>query len=511
METSNNRRIIKNTLLLYVRMFLTMGLSLLTSRYILKSLGVVDFGIYNVVGSIVTMFTFLNGSMASSVSRFLTFELGKGDLDKLKRIFSTSLLTHMLLVIIIIFLGETIGLWFLHNKLVIPVDRFYAACWVYQISIFSCAIGIISVPYNAVIIAHEKMSAFAFISIMDAVLKFLIAILLVHSKGDRLILYALLLMLVLLLDRIIYGIYCRKNFSEVKIKLLFDKTLFHSMFSFAGWTLNGNLAVMGLNTGLNMLLNMFFGPVVNTARGIAYQVNGAISGFYSNFQLAMNPQITKYYALDELLQMHKLIEFGSKLSFFLVLLISVPVFVNAPYILNLWLGLIPEYSIAFLRIIILVTLIGSLSRPIITSVQATGNIKVFQIYEGSIMLLIVPIAYMFLKLGYPPESVFIIHLLIEIVAMSIRIKIVLPMIKYPIIDYLKNVIIPILLTSLTSFIFSLASFYMFNSNDFISFVIIVLLSLFFTSISIFLLGLLKNERSMLCEKIKSICFSSAKK
>lgn len=511
MTVSNNNKILKNTLLLYIRMFLTMGLGLLSSRYILKSLGIVDYGIYNVVGGVVTMFTFFNATMSSSVSRFLTFELGKENLIRLKKIFSTSLLTHALLAILIIILSETIGLWFLYNKLVIPSDRFYAACWVYQISIISCVIGIISVPYNSAIIAHEKMGTFAFIAIIDSILKFSISVLLCYYKGDRLVLYAILLMLVLLLDRFIYGLYCRRNFEEVRVNLLFDKKLFVSMFSFAGWNSIEHLALMGINTGLNILLNMFFGPIVNTARGIAYQMNGAISSFYSNFQMAMNPQIIKYYAQEELVKMHKLIEFGSKLSFFLVLLISLPVFVNTSYLLKLWLGTIPEYSVTFLRIIIIITLVGSLSRPLITSVQATGNIKLFQLFQGGIMLLIVPIAYIFLRLGYPPESVFIIHLLIEIVAMSIRIRIVLPMIKYPIIDYLKNVIVPILLTSLASFMFSLTSFYIFNSNDFISFVVIVLLSLFFTSISIFLLGLLKNERSMLCEKIKSICFSSAKK
>lgn len=474
-------------------MILTMGLGLLSSRYILQSLGVIDFGIYNVVGSIVTMFTFLNGSMAASVSRYLTFEIGKNNTQRLQDVFSTSVLAHWVLAIIIVILSETIGLWFLYNKMVIPTERFNCAFWVFQISVLSTVINIISVPYNSLIIAHEKMSTFAFITVMDSILKFSSAFFLVYYRGDRLFLYAILIMAILMCDRIIYRVYCLRKFPETKLKFFFDKQLFISMFSFAGWTLNGNLAIMGTTTGVNMLLNTFFGPIVNTARGIAMQVNGAIISFYSNFQMAINPQITKLYAQNEFYQMHELISLGTRISFYLLIIIGAPIFANAPFVIHLWLGKIPEYSVNFFRIILLTNMIGCMARPLITAIHATGNIKKFQLWESSILLCTLPFSYIILKLGTPPISVFLIQLGIEFITQIVRIRIILPAIAFAFTQYLKTTLYPILYTSIIASIIVITTNYFFSKDNWINFIIsssIIVLSLI---VVILLIGFSKKE------------------
>lgn len=490
---NNNERIFKNTVFLYFRMILTMGLGLLSSRYILQSLGVVDFGIYNVVGSIVTMFTFLNGSMAASVSRYLTFEIGKNDNQRLQDVFSTSILAHWVLAIIIVILSETIGLWFLYNKMVIPIERFNCAFWVFQISILSTAINIISVPYNSLIIAHEKMSTFAFITVMDSVLKFSAAFFLVYYTGDKLFLYAILIMIILTCDRIIYRIYCKRKFPETKLRFFFEKKLFISMFSFAGWTLNGNLAIMGTTTGVNMLLNTFFGPIVNTARGIAMQVNGAIISFYSNFQMAINPQITKLYAQNEFHKMHELISLGTRISFYLLIIIGAPIFANTSFIIHLWLGTVPAYSVNFFRVILITNMIGCMARPLITSIHATGNIKKFQLWESSILLFTLPFSYIMLKLGMPPITVFLVQLCIEFVTQVVRIKIVLPRISYPLKKYLKTTIYPIFYISIIASFIIISTNYLWPNENWINFIISSSIIVLLLITTILLIGFSKEE------------------
>ena len=303
---ANNKRIAKNTLMLYIRMLFMMGVSLFTSRVILETLGVEDFGIYSVVGGIITMFAFINGGMVSATQRFITFEIGKGNIEKLKSVFSTSLQIHALISFIIVVLGETVGLWFLYEKMVIPEGRMDAAMWVYQCSIIACVVNIMSIPYNADIVAHEKMSAFAYISIIEVSLKLAIVYLLLVSPWDKLIVYAILLLLVQLSIRFVYSHYCHKHFDETKYFHSVDKPLFKEMISFAGWSFWGNLAAVLYTQGLNMMLNMFFGPIVNAARGIAVQVQSAVLQFTTNFQMALNPQITKNYAIGDLEQMYSL-------------------------------------------------------------------------------------------------------------------------------------------------------------------------------------------------------------
>ena len=306
-NTANNKRIAKNTLLLYFRMLFIMAINLYTSRIVLKILGIEDFGIYNAVGGIVAMFGFLTSAMSISTQRYITYELGKNNLKQLNKIFNTSITIHAVISVIILILAETIGLWFLYNKMTIPIERLNAALWTYQASIASAIILIMSIPYNATIIAHEKMSAFAYISVLEVVLKLAIVYLLLISNFDKLKLYSTLILIVQLIIRIIYGQYCKKHFLETKIHFIKDKSLFKEMLSFAGWNLWGNCAGIASTQGVNILLNIFFGPHINAARGIAVQVQGAVNQFASNFQTAINPQITKSYAQGDYNYMHNLI------------------------------------------------------------------------------------------------------------------------------------------------------------------------------------------------------------
>ncbi len=505
MNTSeNSKRIAKNTLLLYVRMFLLMSIGLYTSRVILNILGVEDYGIYNVVGGIVVMFSFLSNSLSTASSRFITYDLGVGDLSLIRKTFGNIITIHLLLAFIILILGETVGLWFVLNKLQTPENRMTAALWVYQFSIFSFVLNIISVPYNAIIIAHERMKAFAYISIIDAVLKLLIVYLLVVIPFDKLIVYAILFFCIQLLDRIIYGVYCVRHFEEAKARISLDKQLFKKIFGFSVWTMNGCLAVAGYTQGLNILLNMFFGPTVNAARGIAVQVQNIVQNFCNNFLMALNPQITKSYAQHNLEYMHQLIKVSSKFSFFLLYIISLPLMFEAPLVLKWWLGIIPEHTVSFLRLILCASMLVTLSRPLVTSVHATGRIKKFQLIEGTMLLCIVPIAYILLKFwNIPPEYVFIVHIIVEILTQYARVVIVLPMISMSKKEYLKEVILPILLVISTSSIIPLIMFYQLTESV-NSFFIISIICVASTLTSIYWAGCDKKEKTFIAQKVKQV-------
>lgn len=449
--SANNKRIAKNTLLLYVRMLFMLVINLYTSRVILNTLGVVDYGINNVVGGVITMLGFLTGSLGAASSRYITYDLGKGDMAVMKKTFGNILSIHFILAAIVLVIGETLGLWFMSTQLQIPPEREIAAMWVYQFSIFSSILAVISVPYNATIIAHEKMSAFAYISIADAVLKLLIVYLLVVIPYDKLIIYAILYFCIQAFDRIVYGVYCSRHFEETHTCLRYDSNLFREIFSFAGWTMNGYLAVIGYTQGLNILLNMFFGPAVNAARGIAVQVQSVCQQFCSNFQMALNPQLTKSYAQGDLDNMHRLLVKSSKFSFYILFFIVLPLMFEAEFVLKLWLGIVPKYTVIFLRLMLIVGLLYTLSNPINVSVHATGRLKKFQLIEGTMLLTIVPIAYVLLKFfGIRPEYVFVVHIVVELCTQYARLRIVLPMIGLKLGDYLRSVIKPILLVVIPS-------------------------------------------------------------
>ena len=444
--SSANKRIAKNTLVLYVRMLFTMGISLFTSRVILQTLGVEDYGISSVVGGVISMFTFINAAMVSSTQRYLNFELVRGDANQLRSVFSSSLQIHALIALAIIVLSETVGLWFLNEKLVIPEARMTAAMWVYQCSILSCAVSIMSTPYNAVIVAHEKMSAFAYISILDVSLKLLVVYLLVVLPFDKLIILSILTLLVQLFIRYIYTLYCHRHFPESYFQFRFNKTLFKEMFGFAGWSFWGNLAAILYTQGLNMMLNIFFGPIVNAARGIAVQVQSAVQQFVGGFQTALNPQITKNYASNNLPQMHSLMFRSARFSFLLLFFLSLPVLMETNFILTLWLKTVPDDAVIFTQIMICISLIYTTANPCIIANQATGKVKIYQMVVGGILLLILPISYVVLKLGAPAYSVFIVHFCIESLAQFSRMYMLRKLIHLPLWQYMKNIYIPIVST-----------------------------------------------------------------
>lgn len=489
----NNRLIAKNALLLYIRMFILMAISLYTSRIVLKVLGVEDYGIYNVVGGIVMMFSFLNSSMTSSSQRYITFAIGKSDDLLLKKTFIMTVNVHILIAIIIVILAETIGLWFLYEKINIPSGRFIAAFWVYQFSILTMTTMVLSIPYNAIIIAYEKMTAFAYISIIEAILKLTIVYCVSFAHFDKLIIYSALLFVTQLIIRVIYYLYCKKFFSCIRYKWLWDYSFFKEISFFAGWNLFGNIASVLYTQGLNILLNIFFGPFVNAARGIATQVQGAITQFSSNFQIAFNPQITKSYAVGEISFMTNLIEQSSKMIFLLLYSISLPLIIETNYILNIWLTTVPDYTVIFIRIMLITTIIDASSGPLAISAQATGKIKNYQIIIGGILLFIVPISYIVLKLGGKPESVFIVHCIICSIAFIVRLLILRKLIDLNISHYLNNVIIKCLSTIILSLPIPLLLKYFLN-YDSISSITIIIISLLSSICCSYFFGLNKQEQ-----------------
>ncbi|MBL0449709.1 hypothetical protein [Aeromonas caviae] len=420
-NSNNNRRIFKNTLFLYFRMLLTLGVTLYTSRVVLNNLGVEDFGIYNVVGGVVTMMAFLSGAMSSASQRFLAFELGKNNLEQLAKVFKMSLNIHWLIMLIVILVAQTLGLWFINTELVIPPDRLAAANWVFQCALFSFSCTVLGVPYNAAIIAHEKMSAFAYISIVDVLLKLTVVTLLAAYDGDKLQLYALLLAAVSLLTLICYYAYARWQFTVTRFSWYWNTSLFKTLFSYTGWNLFGNVAAVATNQGINILLNLFFGATVNAARAIAFQVNSAVTGFVSSLQMSINPQIIKSYATDNHNYMLQLVFSGARYCFFLLYFLSVPFLLQAETILNIWLGVLPDYSAMFCRLVIIDSLIISLSGTLMTAFQATGRIKSYQMVVGGLILCNLPLSYLFLSLGYNAQVTMWISIIVSLVALFVRV------------------------------------------------------------------------------------------
>lgn len=406
---ASNKRITRNTLFLYIRMLLTMGVTLYTSRVVLNALGEVDFGIFNVVGGIVTMLAFLNGIMSSGTSRFLTYELGCGNARQLNKVFSVALLIHIGIAGLVFLLAETIGLWFLMTQMTIPSERMDAAFWVYQFSVLSCVVQLTQTPYSASIIAHERMNIYAYISILEVVLKLGVAGLLVYCvTSDKLIFYAAAVFAVFLMVALIYRFYCMRRYVECRFHFVRDNNLYKTLLHFSGWDMIGTLCVVSQGQGINILLNLFFGPVVNAARGVAFQVEGAFNAFVGNFMLAVQPQIVKLFAIGELQEMIRLVNAGAKYAFYLVWLLALPVFLKTQYILSLWLKEVPEYTVVFLRLILINCLIRSVARTVVIAVHATGNIKKLNLWGGTIGLLPLPLSYIFLRLGYTPEIAFIV-------------------------------------------------------------------------------------------------------
>ncbi|CCY49891.1 uncharacterized protein BN523_02212 [Bacteroides sp. CAG:189] len=502
-STNANSRIAKNTILLYIRMIILMAVSLYTSRVVLEVLGVEDYGLYNVVGGVVTMFTFLSSAMGNSTQRYITYALGKGKLNELQKTFSTTCLIHWLLAAIVLILSETVGLWFLINKMVIPADRLVAAHWVYQFSILACIVSIVSIPYNALVIAHEKMGTFAFLSLFYAFAKLGIAYIIMFTRYDQLVFYAGLLLAVQLLDRVFYQIYCKKQFCESRNINMRNITQLREMTSFAGWSILPNLATVCYSQGINILLNIFFGPAINAARGISVQVQGVVKNFVSNFQIAVSPQIIKAYASNDKGRLHALVFKSSKMSFYLLLCMALPILIEAEYILGVWLKEVPDHTASFLRLIILAIILDPLANPLSVANNATGNIKKFKIWESSICLSVIPIGYLFLEMGFESEVVFVIQIVLSVIVQIARISLSRKDIDFSYFDYLKNVVFYISLVSLVSPILPLFIYFRLPVG-FFSFSLVSVLSVISVCICAYLLGLNMNERHAINSKLSKI-------
>lgn len=497
--SSNNKRIAKNTLLLYLRTIFVMVITLYTSRIVLEALGIDDYGIYNVVGGFVAMFSLISGSLSGSIMRFITFELGHGDRDKLKRIFSTAVNIQVGLSVLILILIETIGLWFLNYKMNIPADRMIAANWVLHCSAITFVIQLISVPYNSVIVAHEKMSAFAYISILEVTLKLIIVYLLYVSSYDKLVVYAILQVLVATVIRIVYGVYCTQHFEESRYHRVYDKTLLKEMTGFAGWTFFTSAAYLFNTQGVNILINMFFNVGVNAARGIATQVQSALMQFVNNFTTAMNPQITKLYAAGNMADMVKLVIRGAKFTYLLSLLICLPVLIETEYILNLWLVEVPPHTVAFIRLTIIGTMIDHIGTTGYTACMATGTIRRYVIWITSIGCLVFPFTWLAYLLGGPVEMAYIVFALVYIGVDSIRLWIMKGLLNFPVWDFVKEVVLRSLLVTALSVILPLL-FVTACAPSLVRLIVSVLLCVASTSLSIYVLGLSPKERQVITAK-----------
>lgn len=441
MEISeNNRRIAKNTMVLYVRMFVMMLISFFTAGITLNALGVDDYGINNVVGGLVSIFSLISCSLTSASGRFITFAIGKGDLDEQKRTFTTVVNIHIILIIIVVLAVETVGVWFLNNRLNIPPDRLYAANWVLQCSLISFALGLFSVPYGSSVYAHERMSAFAWFTIYDAITRLIIIAAIYYYGGDKLILLAIISIIPGGIKQFIYIGYCRRNFPESEYQFIWDRGLFKEMFTFSIWNFIGCTAGLLKDQGVNILINLFTAPAVNAARGIALQLNSAISQFSGNFMGAFMPQVTKYYASGDLTEMHKLMFRGTRFSYYIFMFIAIPLFFEVETVLQVWLGQIPEHTVLFTRLSLMLSLLEMLSSVLITAQNATGRIRNYQLVVGTLLLLNFPLSYLMLYLGFMPEITIVVALFVGVVCMIARLCFLRKSISLSMSGYLRHVV-----------------------------------------------------------------------
>lgn len=437
---SSTRTIAQNTLFLYFRMILVMGVSLFTSRIVLQQLGVSDYGVYYLVGGVVALFGFFNAAMSSATQRYLAYDIGKGDNEQLQKTFSTTLTIHFGIALLILLLAETIGLWYINYKMVFPAERTLAVNIIYQFSIAASLLGVIQIPYNALIIARERMNVFAYVSIADAILKLLIVFLLVFFGRDKLIVYSVLVFLVSSIIMMTYQVYCRRSFKESKYHFKYDKAYFGELLSYSGWNLFGNIAAVARGHGVNLVLNFFFGTMVNAAYGITVQVQNVVNIFILNFQVAVNPQIIKSYSQGNLDRTYGLITKSTKYSFFLMLIIVAPILINTEYILTLWLKTPPPYTVVFVQLILGTVLIDCISIPMMTGIQATGNIKRYQIIVGSLVFMNLPVSWLLFKNGFDAHYTFIVYIVISFLSLLLRLYFLKKTMNFNVTHYSKTVL-----------------------------------------------------------------------
>lgn len=492
-QGTDNKRIAKNTVYMYARMFVTMLIGLYTSRVVLASLGFEDYGLYNVVGGIIAMFGFLNGAMTNTTSRYITFYLGKNDDNRLKEVFSTAFYIHVIIAIIIIVLGETIGLWYVYNKLVVPDGRFTAAMWLYQFTVITSAVNIISVPFNASVIAHERMSTFALVAIVDSVLRLGIALSLSYAPFDRLVYYGGMILFVQLMNNAFYWIYSSKRLNGIRLVVVFDKALLKEMFGFTGWNLFGNFSYIFFTQGLNLILNYFCGAAVNAARGIAVQVDGIVRQFATNVQTAINPQIIKSYAQSDKERFFSLIFASSRYCFYLLLLLALPIILEADFLLTLWLGNYPEHTINFLRITLATVTLEALVTPMFMANLASGKVKIYQLVISIISIVFIPITFLAIRITRVPEVVFICTLIMTIVEIIARIFIVHGQVGLSRGLYVRRVLVKVFLVSVLASVFPVL-IHMQMEEGLIRFLVVGFVCVVSVVTVVFFIGINKNER-----------------
>ena len=500
-QSDKSKKIAKNTLFLYIRMILVMIVSLYISRVVLNTLGVEDYGILNVVGGFVSMFSLISGSIGTSIVRFLTYELGREDKDKLAATFSTSINIQIATIIIIVIIAETFGLWFLNYKMTIPAERMIAANWVFQLSLASFCLGLINVPYNSIIVAYERMDVFAYFNILEVLLKLAIVCFLVYATYDKLIIYNILLLFIALLIRYFYYLYCRHNFPESRYRLFFDLKILKEMGKFTGWNYLGACALILRSQGLNILMNLFFGVTVNAARGIATQVETAVGLCIQNLALAISPQITKSFAQNNKDYMRDLICYGAKYTYLMVFIIIIPLLFETPLILNIWLKGVPDFTVIFTRLTLLLILSDCLSNTLTDALLASGDIKKLQIMAGCVVLQVFPLSYILFSIGFPSYSCYVLCIIALIVKFVFEVYYVRTIANMSFLYFFNNVLIRAISSSVFILVMP-ATLVLFYEESIARMIYLSISSTLWSFVIIYLFGLSKSERLFIIDKVR---------
>ena len=504
-----NRRIARNTLFLYIRMLVMMGVALYTSRVTLQLLGVENFGIYDVVAGIVVLFSFIQSALGNATQRFLSYALGHGGSGEAGRVFGMSRTLHLLMAAVVVLLAETLGLWLLH-RMNFPDARREAVTWTYQFSLLTCCVQLVRIPYHSYIIAQERMSFYAWTSIIEAVLKLGAALVLKFYAGDKLICYAFLLLAVTAGMNLVYRLYCRRQFADTRQSCLWAGRFFREFLTFSGWSVTGSLATVSVTQGLNMIINLFCGVAVNAAVGIANQVMVAITQFLGNFQLAFNPQLVKSEAAGEHAYVMDLVFKTSRLSYYLMLLIALPVFVNCEFLLTAWLGTVPPYAVAFSQLIILYILSDALSTPLWLAIQATGKIWRYQVYSSVLLVVNLPVAWLLLKYGYSPLWIFVFRAALNVVMAALRLYCLRSLIAFRVADYLREVVLKVVIVSLVVVPLPLWMHGQLEEG-WLFFLLSLALCEVLAVAGIYLLGLTSGEKTFICTSLKTKLYALFKK
>lgn len=504
--TSQNSKIAKNTIVLYFRMILTLGIGLYTVRMVLKILGVEDYGIYNVVGGTVSLLSFVVNSMASASQRYLSFELGREDYGALKGIFNLSMYAYIGIAFLVLILCETIGLWFLNTQMTISGERMSAANWVYQSAIFSFIVSMLTSPYISAIFSNEKMTVYGYVAIIEVSLKLIVVYLLGIVYYDKLKIYALLMFFSQVTISSFYVFYSRKNFKECRLAFYWNKSKMREILSFSMWSMMGTLAGAMRSQGLNVLINLFFNPAINAARGIAFQMQAAVNGLRVNFYNAVSPRVTKLYSSEHHEEMMGLVFMSSKLAFFLIMFFSIPMLIETPYILHLWLGTVPEYSILFTRLVIIELTIDIFNNPLDNALGASGRVRQFQIWVSSLLLLIVPLSYLALKVAEYPEIPFVISILVSILCFFPRLYFVHKFVALPVRQYLWKVVFVSYRVLIIASLPPLICYVMMEEDDFYRLIVVCITSCISSGICIYWLGLNLPERTYVKKYVAKLPF-----